>query len=210
MTASRTVLVPAERVSRWFENFTARHGDPRLRVEAGRLVAVAPDGAVAEVALPFAREYDGPPEVTGFHHAMTREVAWGLLLVRKGGFAVARGTTRSAEASKVGQRHVQGRTKAGGQSQQRFSRRRENQARNAYEAAAGHAHRILVQETPGVEALVCGGDRTAVDAVLADPRLAPAADRRTDVWLDVPDPRRSVLDQAVLDAWSARVTVSDA
>ena len=45
--------------------------------------------------------------------------------------------------SKVGQRHVQGRTKAGGQSQQRFARRRDNQARAAYEAAAEHAARIL-------------------------------------------------------------------
>ena len=70
--------------------------------------------------------------------------------------------------SKVGQRHVQGRTKAGGQSQQRFARRRDNQARVAFEAAAEHAARILEP----VEVVVTGGDHVAVDAVLADPRLA--------------------------------------
>ena len=66
-----------------------------------------------------------------------------MLLVRKGGFAVARLAGDAIEESKVGQRHVQGRTKAGGQSQQRFARRRDNQARQAYEAAADHAARIL-------------------------------------------------------------------
>ena len=75
--------------------------------------------------------------------------------------------TRMVE-SKVGQRHVQGRTKAGGQSQQRFARRRDNQARVAYEAAAEHAARIL----DGVPAVVTGGDHAAVEAVLSDRRLA--------------------------------------
>ena len=100
---------------------------------------------------------------------------------------------------------MQGRTKAGGQSQQRFARRRDNQARQAYEAAADHAARIL-----GARALplVTGGDHGAVDEVLADPRL-----RRVTVvgpWLAVPDPRRAVLDQAVVDALSVGVEVVNA
>jgi hypothetical protein len=109
----------------------------------------------------------------------------------------------------VGQRHVQGRTKAGGQSQQRFARRRDNQARQAYEAAADHAHRVLVTEGGRVEALVCGGDRAAVEQVLADPRLRGLADVRVEPWLAVPDPRRSVLDQAIRDGASARVLLDD-
>jgi hypothetical protein len=201
------VLVPAERLVRWFENFGARHGAPELAVHQGRLVATAPDGAVAEAALPFDRHYDGPPEVAAFRHAVLVPVRWGVLLVRKGGFAVAAGTGETPLASKVGRRHVQGRTKAGGQSQQRFARRRDNQARQAYEAAAGHAHRVLVTEFGGIEALVCGGDRSAVDAVLGDARLTDAAARRTSLWLPVPDPRRDVLDGAVADARAASITV---
>ena len=209
MSAPRTVLVPAERVVRWFENFGTRHGTPELGVQEGRLVATAPDGARAEAALPCAREYVGPASVAGFADAVGEPVRLGVLLVRKGGFAVAAGTGPEPTVSKVGQRHVQGRTKAGGQSQQRFARRRDNQARQAYEAAAEHAHRVLVTEFGGVETLVCGGDRSAVDAVLADPRLAAVARRRTDLWLPVPDPRRSVLDQAVADALSAVVNVTE-
>lgn len=209
MTTSRTVLVPEARVVRWFENFGSRHGVSAFVVRDGCLVATAPDGAVAEAALPFSRSYDGPPDVTSFREAVSRPLRWGVLLVRKGGFAVAAGIGAEVAASKVGQRHVQGRTKAGGQSQQRFARRRDNQARQAYAAAADHAHRVLVAETGGVEALVCGGDRSAVDAVLADPRLAEVASRRVEPWLAVPDPRRAVLEQAIADALSAIVTVTD-
>ena len=209
MTPTRTVLVPPERVVRWFSNFGGRHGDPDLAVREGRLVATAPDGAVAEAALPFSGRYAGPAVVTAFQEAVDRPVRWGVLLVRKGGFALAAGSGGGPVVSKVGQRHVQGRTKAGGQSQQRFARRRDNQARQAYEAAAEHAHRVLVTEFGGVDALVCGGDRRAVEAVLADARLADVAARRVELWLPVADPRRAVLEQAVADARSALVQVTE-
>jgi hypothetical protein len=53
--------------------------------------------------------------------------------------------------------------------------------------------------------VVAGGDRAAVDDVLADPRL-----RRLSVtgpWLAVPDPRRAVLDAAIADALAVRIDV---
>ena len=202
---ARTVLVPRERVARWFENFASRHGEAELTLDAGRLVATAPDGALARASLPFARSYDGPPDAAALADAVAAPRRWGVLLVRKGGFAVAAVEDRAVVDSKVGQRHVQGRTKAGGQSQQRFARRRANQARQAYEAAADHAARILHD----VEALVCGGDRSAVDAVLEDPRLTPLVDVRVAPWLPVPDPRRAVLDRAVLDAACVSVELAE-
>ncbi len=130
-----------------------------------------------------------------------------MLLVRKGGFAVARLEGDRIVESKVGQRHVQGRTKAGGQSQQRFARRRDNQARQAYEAAAGHAVRILGElATPGT--VVAGGDHAAVDEVLADPRLKHLT--VVDPWLAVPDPKRGVLEEAVREACAVRIDVMNA
>jgi hypothetical protein len=203
---TRTVLVPRERVVRWFENFAGRHGDPSFAVSSGALHAVAPDGASAVARLPFDEPYDGPADPVAVSSAVTMPRRWGVLLVRKGGFAVGTVVDGRVAGSKVGQRHVQGRTKAGGQSQQRFARRRDNQARQAYEAAAEHAHRLLVGP---VAALVCGGDRQAVAQVLEDPRLRPLTAVRVEPWLDVPDPRRAVLDQAVLDGSSVAVTVSD-
>jgi hypothetical protein len=127
--------------------------------------------------------------------------------VRKGGFAVARLERDRLVDSKVGRRHVQGRTKAGGQSQQRFARRRDNQARQAFEAAADHAARVL-GALPAEAPVVTGGDHGAVDEVLADPRLAHLT--VVEPWLPVPDPRRDVLEEAVRDACSVRVDVHNA
>ena len=206
MTGTRTVLVPRERVVRWFENFSVGHGEARFTVTSEGLQATAADGASAVARLPFGEAYDGPADPSAFAAAVTMPMRWGILLVRKGGFAVATVISGRVADSKVGQRHVQGRTKAGGQSQQRFARRRDNQARQAYEAAADHAHRLL---SGPLDALVCGGDRPAVEAVLSDPRLRGLALVRVEPWLAVPDPRRAVLDQAVADGGSVAVTVTD-
>jgi len=199
------VLVPRPRIERWVRNFEASHGDTSLVVAEGALRGAAADGSTFAARLPFDSAYDGPADAARFAETVLPPADWGVLLVRKGGFAIARLAGDTVRDSKTGQRHVQGRTKAGGQSQQRFARRRDNQARQAFEAAADHAARILADLDGPV---VTGGDRTAVDEVLADPRLT----RLTPVgpWLAVPDPRRSVLEQAVTDACSARIDVHNA
>jgi hypothetical protein len=199
------VLVPRERFERWVANFGERHGGVGLAVEAGGLYGMGSDGSTFHARLPFEVQYDDEADAAAFAREIVPPADWGVLLVRKGGFAVARLAAERLVESKVGQRHVQGRTKAGGQSQQRFARRRDNQARQAYEAAADHAARILGERTP---LLVTGGDHAAVQEVLSDPRL-----RRVDVvppWLPVPDPKRAVLEQAIRDAASATVEVLNA
>ena len=199
-----TVLVPRARLERWVANFEGRHGPTRLQADSGVLCGVADDGSRFEARLPFATSYDGEPTAVAFARAVTTPPAWGVLLVRKGGFAVARMTGERMVEHKIGQRHVQGRTKAGGQSQQRFARRRDNQARQAYEAAAEHAARIL----GGTRTVVTGGDHQAVDAVLEDPQLAEVV--VVEPFLAVPDPRRQVLDAAIADAQSVRIAVTNA
>lgn len=221
---TRTVAVPPERLVRWCDNFTTRHGPTTLDVVDGRLRITAGDGESASAVLPFGRRYAGPADPALVADAATAPLVWGVLLVRKGGFAVARLGGPDVDVdqvieSKVGQRHVQGRTKAGGQSQQRFARRRDNQARQAYEAAADHAARVLGErpvharhaDQPGGElasrALVVGGDRQAVEQVLEDRRLAEWRELVVDPWLAVPDPRRAVLEDAVTTARSLQITL---
>ena len=203
-----TVGVPAARIERWVANFVERHGESGLSVADGVLTGRAADGSTFVAHLPFERSYDGPPAAGSLATAVVSPEIWGILLVRKGGFAVARLEHETIVESKVGQRHVQGRTKAGGQSQQRFARRRDNQARAAYEAAADHAARIL---GPGLDKrlmVVTGGDHTAVGEVLEDPRLRYVT--VVEPWLPVPDPKRGILEQAVTDAMAVRVEVSNA
>lgn len=198
-----TVLIPADRFPRWVENFGSRHGETSLHVIEGALEGRAADGSTFCARLPFARPYAGVPDAEGLIAAVTSPADWGVLLVRKGGFALARLQGAEVVDSKVGQRHVQGRSKAGGQSQQRFARRRDNQARQAFEAAADHAARIL----GAVPTVVVGGDRGAVEEVLADPRLSGI--HVVGPWLPVPDPRRSVLTGAVADAQSIAIEVTN-
>lgn len=207
MTPVTSVLVPPARLERWVANFTGRHGPTTLSVESGALAGSAQDGSSFRAALPLEQQHQGAADAAALAAAAVSAVPddWAVLLVRKGGFAVARLSGTSVVASKVGQRHVQGRTKAGGQSQQRFARRRDNQARAAYEAAADHAVRLLGDL---VGPLVVGGDRGAVEEVLADARLARLAVVGTR--LPVPDPRRAVLEQAVADALAVRVEVVNA
>lgn len=198
------VFVPAVRLPRWVENFEGRHGSARLRTVDASLRGDAADGSWFTASLPFSIPWTGPAELAPFAAASAPPAEWGVLLVRKGGFAVARLSANRLVEHKVGQRHVQGRTKAGGQSQQRFARRRDNQARHAYAAAAEHAVRVL----GSVEQVVIGGDRAAVDAVLADVRLAGL--RLAGMWHAVPDPRRAVLDQVIRDAQSLTLQVHNA
>lgn len=198
------MLVPRERFTRWVANFETRHGESTLVVEGNVLRGVALDGSSFQAALPFATAYTGSADASDFAALAQPPDAWGVLLVRKGGFAMARLNGAATLDSKTGQRHVQGRTKAGGQSQQRFARRRDNQARQANEAAAEHAARILA----GLGPVIVGGDRSAVDEVLTDSRLSGL--QMMPPWLPVPDPRRAVLNQAILDAQSISIEVTNA
>ena len=198
------MLVPGGRFTRWVANFETRHGTATLAVDGGSLTAIGSDGSTFRASQPFDTAYADAADVTSFAGAAHPPEDWGVLLVRKGGFAMARLAGGVMVESKTGQRHVQGRTKAGGQSQQRFARRRDNQARQAFAAAADHAVRIL----SGLGPVVVGGDRPAVDEVLADVRLSGL--RVISAWLPVPDPKRNVLNQAVLDAQAIVIDVTNA
>lgn len=188
------VLVAAIRFPRWVANFEARHGQATLAVANGALRGTAEDGSTFSARLPFG-EYDGPPAPSTFAEAAAPPADWGVLLVRRGGYAVARLRGTHVVESKVGRRHVQGRTKAGGWSQQRFARRRANQAREAFEAAGEHAARILDGLTGPL--VYAGSEEAAPEGALRLPG-------------HVPDPRRDVLDKAITDAQAIRVEVTNA
>jgi hypothetical protein len=102
---------------------------------------------------------------------------------------------------------VQSRTAAGGQSQQRFARRRSNQADGLVQAVAGQAREVFSGQS--FEYVVPGGDRTLVDLVLEEPALRDYAHLPRLAYLDVPDPRSAVLKKAASDACAVRIQVTD-
>jgi hypothetical protein len=178
--STRVVEVDPERFEGWLERFAANNPGPAA-----------------------------PQRVVGterFDHAPLA-----VLLVRRGGYAVGLAERAAGvpayTASKVGTRHVQSRTAAGGWSQQRFARRRGNQADELVRAVADHAARLLLSPLPA--GLVVGGDKALVRDVLADPRLALLGDLPRRELYDLPDPRRSVLEDALRRGRAVRVTVED-
>jgi hypothetical protein len=192
----RRVSVPVERLARWLDGFTERHGVTVTEADAAELRLTGADGARAWLAVPFpplaaAPSGADPREVLIAHSSRPRTI--GVLLVRRRAHAVGVFVGGDLVASKVDSAYVQGTTRAGGWSQQRFARRRANQARAAFADAADTAARILLPRAAPLDALICGGDRAAVDAVLADPRLRALADLRRDPFLSVPDPRLRIL-----------------
>jgi len=207
------VEVPPERLVRWVENFTLRHGPTVAEPGSEVVVLRARDGATAACHPPFpplprprasGGELAGPPrerqadpvreaELIAAHSAAGRTV--GVLLVRLGGYAVGvfTGDPPQLAASKTGSRLVHGRAAAGGWSQHRFARRRENQATAALRAAADTALAVLGPYEGRLDAVVLGGDRRTMAGVRADPRLAPFIALAVERFLTVPDPRLAVL-----------------
>ncbi|PID97096.1 MAG: hypothetical protein CSA84_01755 [Actinomycetales bacterium] len=114
-----------------------------------------------------------------------------LVLIRRGGYAVGVAEGGELVAAKVGRRRVQGRTAAGGWSQQRYARRRANQADHLVDAVAGHAATLATRQAPA--ALVLGGDRRLGTHVLADPRLEALTGLPRRELPDLPDPSARVL-----------------
>ena len=189
----RSVSVTPERLSGWLQRFAARHGPTEL-IEAGptHLQLRSPDGATAALLVPFP-PLPRPERVEDLLEHALRDRNVGVLLIRRGGYAVGHFLGRELVASKVGSGYVQGRTKAGGWSQQRFARRRANQAESLWGGAADVAVRILLPVARELDALVTGGDAEGVTKVLADPRLAPLTPLLQPGLLTVPDPKLVVL-----------------
>jgi hypothetical protein len=207
--AARTVSVEAGRLEGWLQGFSASHGTVSWQASAGSVVVTGADGTVADCAVPFPPLVATQEEYGGLlAHIRTRR-RLGVLLVRKGGYAVGVYDGPDLVASKVGSRHVQGRAAAGGWSQQRFARRREAQAKEAYAAAARWAATVLLPEAAALDAVVLGGDREALKAVLADPRLAPLTPLVVPDRLEVPEPNRKLLLELPKRLSAVRISLTD-
>jgi hypothetical protein len=188
---ARTVTVDPGRLEHWLAGFAARHGPTASQLDAELVTLRAEDGAEARIRVPF------PPlrgeRLADLVEHVCRDRTVAALLVRRGGVAVGVFRGRELLSSKIETSYVQGKTKAGGWSQQRYARRRENQARKLTEVAAELTVTLVLPKLGELDALAGGGDRSSVDAVLADPRLRDLGPLRLERTYPVPDPRLSVL-----------------
>lgn len=197
-SGARHIEVDPERVVKWVNGFAERHG----RISGRLKVLTAADGATA-VLEPFAAS--GSPRELIDWVAPPLRIA--LILVRRGGYAVGLGLGPELVAHKVGTRYVQSRTAAGGWSQHRFARRRDNQADALVVSVVEHARRVVLASP--ADALVVGGDKALVRDVLSDPRLAKLVALPRRELYDLPDPRLVVLKQALRRGRAVRITLTE-
>ncbi|MFE4195157.1 Vms1/Ankzf1 family peptidyl-tRNA hydrolase [Paenarthrobacter sp. NPDC056912] len=184
--ARRTALVPAVRLNGWVDRFTASHGAVTVDFSDDGLLLTAADGGTALVHAPWpadGRPGRGATELDRLASLANQERGLGLLLVRKGGYAVAAASGSTILASKSGNRFVDAR------------------------ATAEHAARIFKDHR--IEYLVPGGDRALVDQVLAQPSLKAVAGRTRLAFLDIQEPKSAALTKAAVDACSLRIAVTD-
>jgi hypothetical protein len=189
----RRLGVTPERLGRWLDGVAERHGSFAEVAEDGGVVrVVCADSTEVTLRAPFGWT-PGPALLTSFTTAAREPRRAAVLLVRRGRWAVGVFDGDRLVASKVDARQVQGRTAAGGWSQQRFARRRGHQTDAVVDHAIETAARVLLPHADSVTGLFTGGDKGLVDAVLADPRLRLLAALRRDPTMDVGEPTKAVL-----------------
>jgi hypothetical protein len=186
-------------------------GQPGRTTYADGAVRIEAAGEVITVRPPFGLPHAGEYEVVRLEplfDALAADQVVAALLVRLGGYAVGVFDGERLVASKVGSRFVKGRHKKGGSSSGRFRRRREEQARELIDEAAEVAARVLEAWRDRVQFVALGGDRTAVDRVLAaSPELGWVWERALPRFFTVRDPRQAVLERLPYDLYSAELSI---
>jgi hypothetical protein len=190
----RTLGVAPERLDRWLDGVAARHGaftDVTVD-DAGAVSVTCADTTRLTLTAPYGWT-PGPAPLPALATAVREPHRTAVLLVRRGRWAVGVFDGPQLVVSKVDARQVQGRTAAGGWSQQRFARRRGNQTDAVVGAAADTAVRVLLPHAGTLAALATGGDRGLVAEVLGDQRLRSLGALPRLGPLDVGEPTKAVL-----------------
>ncbi|HEY5981103.1 MAG TPA: acVLRF1 family peptidyl-tRNA hydrolase [Microlunatus sp.] len=201
--AGRVIEVDVDRLPGWVDRFAVRHGSVTAELTGSQdgpqvVTVTAADGAVAALAVPYGSLDSSSGTLTERLIDQVHTIRTvGVLLVRRGGWAAAVVVDGGVVAADTGGGYVQGTTKAGGWSQQRYARRRGNQTQQVWDRAADGAAEVFAAHGSTLDALITGGDRTGVSAVLTDQRLVELAPLLEPRFFAIGDPNRTVLEDVV-------------
>lgn len=201
--------ISASRIVGWVNRFAGRNdGVNDLLAHPYRLELRAGDGTVATIEVPFGPMSIGnrePVEALVDHLAGIGLL--GLILVRGGAHSIGTAKDGVVLSSSTDRAYLQGRTAAGGWSQQRYARRRGNQLTASLADAAQTAERVLLPMADRFGGLVLAGDAAALKRVMAEPGLKPLAQLASRTFGDIPEPRRAVLDVVAERSLVVRIVV---
>ncbi|ALE92231.1 hypothetical protein AOC05_07600 [Arthrobacter alpinus] len=195
--STRTLRVPASRLTGWMERFAAAHQGvaDTTDTDDGVLLEMC-DGATALLSPPWpdeGRPGRGISLVGRLISLASQERRLGIVLVRRGGYAVGVSVGGKLLAHKVGTASARSR---GG-----------DQGAAMVERVAAQAAGAFSGEN--FEYLATGGDKQLVESALAVPALRRYAGLARLEPLPVTDPRMDVLIRATADFCSVRIRVTD-
>jgi len=204
------VEVPPDRLVGWVNRFAGRNDGLAAISADGDMISVAGgDGTAAVLQVPFGPMTVGDREpIEALLHHLSGLGALGVVLVRGGAHSVGVVRDGLVLSSSTDRAYLQGRTAAGGWSQQRFARRRENQRTASFENASTTTARLLVPLAASLRGLVLGGDKHALAEVFADSRLVVLENLPRRVFGDIAEPRRAVLDEIATRSLSVEIVIS--
>ena len=157
--------------------------------------------------FPVKEEYiTGGYDVGPLHTILSRDFLIALVLVRLGAFSIGVCQGTKIIDSKTGTGLVHARHKKGGSSQARFARHREKQIEEFLGRVCSHAREHIEPHARSLDYLVYGGARTTILTLRKQcPFLSRFDDRVLRMLLDIPEPRRAVLEKAIDTIWSTHV-----
>lgn len=129
-----------------------------------------------------------------------------LILIRLGAYSI--GICRGTELidSKTGTGLIHARHKKGGRSQARFARHREKQIEEFLERVCAHIWEHIEPYAQSLDYLVYGGSRAAILSLRKRCLfLSQLDDRVLRMLLDIPEPRKAVLEKAISTIWFTEV-----
>ncbi len=192
--------------------------DHPLPSELAQIAADSPTGSVlfwgtsrrllVRPPLPL---IDGETSVSGYdteplRRRLQQEVTIATVLVRLGRLAVGVWRGERLLSSETSTGLIHGRHRKGGSSQRRFERHRQQQSHDFFDRACGHARDVLESHLADLDYLVYGGGRDTIRSLRRQcPFLSRLALPELPPLLAIPDPRRSVLENAIVEVWSSTV-----
>ena len=186
--------------------------------DAVRLAATSPTGSVLYwrptqkylISPPFPQKekyvtnrFETEPSLS----LISRDYTIGIVLVRLGHFSVGVCQGEKLILHDSGTGLIHGRHSQGGSSAARFQRRRKDQTHHFLERVSEHLREQLEPYVRTLDFFVYGGARVTILRLQKQcPFLAQFDNLLLPPLLEVPDPRSSVLEKAVTDVWSSKVT----
>jgi hypothetical protein len=146
-------------------------------------------------------------DIAPLRSLLTNNYRIGIVLVRLGSYSIGICEGETLILHKAGTGLIHSRHRQGGSSAARFQRHREDQTHHFLERVGEHIREIFEPYAKKLDYLVYGGARTTIQQLQKQcDFLRQFDDRLLPPLLEIPDPRLTVLETAVTQVWSSRLT----